>query len=766
MSTDAEEKLRQSVVAVRDAEGRVLGSGFFIGSDGSLLTCFHVVGDKETGKLAQEKYQIYFSKTNHAAECIFSPSDPKQLDIAVLRLSQGKLPDGAALLPLGKWEERLTGEREFRTLGFRSAGRFMGLYADGTIKGEVDIVGIKTPLLQLSPEAPGQEELRPGMSGAPVFYLATERIVGLITTRYLEKDKGSTPVETMPLAIPIEAIAQVWQPLGKRFDQQRLYDQVLRTLSPAGLFTPSRFEHLCEDLPEFFGVDCDTLSSGEPHQSLLEHLQSRRLLDTFIYWLQQNRNYSDVPDDELLALPTPYYDFVNREKERENVLKGSPYIVLDAPAGYGKTRLLKDIEIRSAREGWLCIYVQVPSELSTCESIATSIQEFIGSSGITSLSNPADMGFELGNQLREVKKQLDAADDEAKDRKNGIALLIDNLERMSDAEVDTLINRFIPRMQEAIKGSVSFRVSFAGRYVGQRLKSRAEELPLKVISLTPFEFEVVKETVLHTADVPYSDAALRAAHLMYTTGGHPGCMADILSEMNFTRAPDAYFQEHQKEHHKQVLSVAGLVRKSIPDDLRDIFDVLSVFRIYNYRLLQRILAARLINYDGDADKLEKALTATYLVKRSGGFIQDEIVRRLLAIRLRLKEPDRFIDLCANAKQIYEQDLNLADYRSESIAIEGLYQELQLGYYQGEQTLNDRAALRDRFFAGGGILERYLSKLIEKPDAPDIKANFEAALKDEHNDWEFQFAINFFLRGEQYTNEPYEEIIRQTESFFA
>jgi hypothetical protein len=123
-----------------------------------------------------------------------------------------------------------------------------------------------------------------------------------------------------------------------------------------------------------------------------------------------------------------------------------------------------------------------------------------------------------------------------------------------------------------------------------------------------------------------------------------------------------------------------------------------------------------------------------------------------------------MELCEEARKIYEQDLKEVTSRPEFIALEGLYQELQWGYYTTEQTLAARRSLRDDFLSPDGILCRYLKMLKDKPNAPDAIADFKALFENSGSDWEFRFAVNFFLRGEEYTNEPYEKMVSQIEVF--
>lgn len=673
------DKLQRNVVRVT---GVKVGTGFFIGNDGTLLTCFHILSDEATRDITEEEFTVTFKEQNYQAKCIYTSPDPNLLDIAILRLVDGDLPSRSTLLPLGEWRSQPNQTFGFSTFGFKSPEAFDGLFTEGKIRGRIKeraATALDIELLQLSSEPVGKEEIRPGLSGAPVYYEATGCIVGVITSRFRKKN-----VEIIPLAVPIETIAKVWFPLRERLREEKILRQLPDIID--GWFTEQALKTFYQELRKTVSdlEEYDKLGDDRS-DALLGQIRRKGRVQDFVNYIRFKR--PDIPLNDLIDLPSLHrVDFVNREDELQEVLGryAPPFILFEAPAGYGKTELLKAIEHQHFQNGWLCIYVEIPEVNRAVDLIRLLITK-AGYSYLTSLLPDIRRAGNLLATL--LKKQVDSFG------ASGVILLLDNVERLPKSEVDVFLNHFLPAMQSEIQ---QIRIRLAGRYVGSFWAKQARELKLMIKPLTPFDFRSVRDTV-KLKHPGQKQLDLRAAYLMHITGGHPGCMSRILEIMNFAQPVEENFIEHQDEYNEIVLPVAEKIRESIPQHLRDIFDNLSLFRRYNYRLLQRIIDAGIIEYEGDAINLERELTTTYLVTRKGGFIQDETARRLLAIRLRQEETERFINLCDECRQIYKQDLGESISRPEAVFIECLYQEIRLGYHQHGKTLAGRRGL-SLFFA--------------------------------------------------------------------
>ncbi|CAK8714208.1 hypothetical protein GCAAIG_03555 [Candidatus Electronema halotolerans] len=728
-------ELRNAVACVKGVgTGFEAGTAFFIDNDGTLLTCFHLVKDQERGRPIKS-LTVVFNKQEYPAECIWpsssSPDEVKmadKVDMAVLRLKDGK-PSEALVLPLGEWRYDKQQSCEFKTFGFRESRIFEGLPAAGTIGEYVTLVSSGVELLQLESEAIGKQTLRGGMSGSPVYHEASGRVVGIISERYVNE----TREETIPFAVPIEKIGELY--LYVQFFLHKEY--IIRQLEHIeGILFNEPFTDFYNSLPFFELPKCTSLE--DMSMNFLKWARSGDEIYNLVNWIKDNYYISIY---KKIILPDKYlFNFVNRKDERSEACgnNAAQYILFDAPAGYGKTELLRAIEHEHAKAGWCCIHIKKLSVMDLIYSLAECIDD----------------------QKELVKFIENVVSEDFSDRfklNHRIIFIIDNIEKFPIEEIDSFLNKSLPTMQRVLP---NFRVRMAGRYIGGIWDGKAREIPLLVRPLSPFQFRHVRATVQpYFSEKNETALDLFAAQIMHITGGHPRLMAQIINQDIFKSDPIAVFQ---KCHEEQILESAREIRKSIPDKLKNIFDVLSVFRRYNHRILKEIIKFNLIEWQDDVNELEDALTSTYLVKRKNGFIQDEIVRRLLAIRLRLEENECFLDLCWCARDIYQADLQNSISRPEIIAIEGMYQELQLGCSDNPAN---REKLYCHFFADDGILRNYLELLIKYPDGVDNIINLKSRLEDEKREWEFRFMVNFCLRGEQFNEEPYEQLCKQIEKFY-
>jgi hypothetical protein len=448
--------------------------------------------------------------------------------------------------------------------------------------------------------------------------------------------------------------------------------------------------------------------------------------------------------------------FQNREDEIKDILSSfaPPYFLLDAPAGYGKSVLLQRLAKRFNEKGWLAAYVRLEEGKRLSQLITKLSKEL----GVRCSPRGSDV-YRWGAALAGVTKNEKLEEI----TQNGLVFLIDLDKKPVAGVLEDLLDQFIPAVQGSLRvlpfflGEHNrFRVILAGRCLAEQAKVASHAIPLSVRRLTPFNYGVVRETV-RTLFPHHTDAAVTqiAAHTMYLTGGHPGCIAHCLKKYEEAGlTPDDFLDFCSDEVWKEIVrSVVQDVRDHVPQDLCHVLDRLSVFRYLDYPSLNRLTGGDepiVVGY-GNGYDLADRLTGTYLLSWHGRLLRDDITRRLLAIRLR-EEEKNFPQWCWQAQGMCKDCLQRPDTQSpEAWALEYLYQVLQEDAGVVCDS-NQRAAMRARFFTDE--VPQALQWLAGGRQPIAEKRALEQALDA---DWEFRFTVNYFLREEPYSDLPYQQL---------
>lgn len=300
--------------------------------------------------------------------------------------------------------------------------------------------------------------------------------------------------------------------------------------------------------------------------------------------------------------------FVNRVNEVRYIteLYCPPYLLITAPMGYGKTRLLEVVKTQLQGQNWLCISIRLSRKTSSsiCD-ISKKILEQLGYQNIQALDlkTAERCGEEVGKGLLRALEGVP----------KNILLMIDEIEAVDDDVAKQLLNQLVIVLKDMLKRDVvgracQFRLILAGRYISH-WKSLDSQIPMELLSLTPFDFSAISQVVENVAakDPSSSTSEFRqifAAHLMYVTAGHPACMTKILKE-DFGRSLIVIEKNTQKYYEDIVAPVIQEMQEYIPHELQSILSTLSVVRRFNSLMLRYFLERKLIDWGkrGHIDKL-------------------------------------------------------------------------------------------------------------------------------------------------------------------
>jgi hypothetical protein len=498
----------------------------------------------------------------------------------------------------------------------------------------------------------------------------------------------------------------------------------------------------------------------------LERLDFLDKLESVLHGREEFRERLSDLLEQLQEVANATVDFVNRRDELQHILNESTpramYWIIDAPAGGGKSRFLQEIRWRYQNQGWVCCYQEIPhGESPSALDLANLIMSVraLGVSPFKDAFDPKQLGGEIAIRLLGAETGIEKV---SVARKRGICIQLDNLEVLSDESLSELA-RLTSGIYEGLHASGFFdrynklRFFFAGRYIGRKrhiFESKAN-LVTAQCSLSPYSFEAIRETVdQYAAKTAPQESHLPnlSAHLMHLTGGHPKCIATILEEMatdHFARIP--FMLGQYNSLRKDIISpTLKRIEQGIDSKVISIMETLSVFRKYNHRLLDILVGNEMIIWSDNVYQLEEVLTETNLLTRSRSFLQDDITRRLLAVRLRHRSPERFADLCSVGLKFYEDYFNLGSplYPAE-IAVEWLYQKLLHEYYANEQRGSElQQAMLD-------AIDYIFDLLVKKWDYREVIPSFLEILDE---DWELVFLVNFLLRDDGFSNEQSRKLV--------
>jgi hypothetical protein len=434
-------------------------------------------------------------------------------------------------------------------------------------------------------------------------------------------------------------------------------------------------------------VDYDDLpASGKANKAreLIAFLQRHDRIPELLMIGRELR--PDFPWDEITG-PTPQalprIEFVNREHEL-NMLRverlrasQSPYVLLNAPAGYGKSYLLARLvaTIKSDERlvnAWGLRYLNC-SHLRE-EQIDTIVETITGHTALDSSKEaPAAVcDFVLGELAAPLPEGRRAA-----------LLIFDSVERLHpEARVwlYELLRELQARTRIGHRELITVRVIIAGRYVEAFWEGYAGLQPRppapQRINLSPFDQHAIQELIWDQAQalqIPLDDRTVAqiSEQVEYLGGGHPQVicgLVDYLAGEHFAIGPRVadYFESYRAHLVQTYLApVAAALVESLASPLRTCAQILSVFRRVNANTLQELVRAGILPPETNAINLLGDMQRAQLLQGPSirePFYRDNALRRVWALDMAHRSPEsraqyqRFNRLALEIYENWIQDL--------------------------------------------------------------------------------------------------------------
>lgn len=500
-----------------------------------------------------------------------------------------------------------------------------------------------------------------------------------------------------------------------------------------------------EDLAFTLGVDSSELDSksfSATVRSFIEYVQRRdRLLELLELLIEKRPNvqWPVWPG----ALTEVRFPFTNRDGEIQHIISSfAPYRIIEAPIGYGKTALLKELRDRFENFSWRSKYIEADGSVQLSDVIHPLFQE-------THQDN----------------------------RIQGIVILVD-MHRIPDELLLTNLLEQTVSVHNFLQCETTFfaqkpggfRVIFAGRHMSTLRDKVETDLPLATTTLSTFDFDVIyrSASAYLTKKRNINDTAVRqlAAHLLHLTGGHPGCMAKVIEKYattGLTSVNQFFLQEWDSILRDDVLPVIDNIRSEIGTSftgkgIPEFIDT-NTLRYFIYPVLEKLMEK--CSFEGIHEVVEFAdqLTASQLFERdlATNFLHDGVIRRLNTIRLWYKYPENFRQKCLDAREICIDYLKQNDSQLPvRWAVESLFQFL-LAHVSQIAEAKQRSELKQQFFTE--IVPETFQALTSVAARKEhfLRRDFANLLR---GDWEFEFLVNYYLReaNNLYTSEPFNQLV--------
>lgn len=367
-----------------------------------------------------------------------------------------------------------------------------------------------------------------------------------------------------------------------------------------------------------------------------------------------------IPEQALMervfaasTIPPDTIKFVDREAELAMICNpaGPHLLVVDAPAGYGKTYLLrraKQLYIEQMPE-WKTAYIDLKSLPSGAgeEYLIEQIAWQIIDRGSTSVE---DLAAGIAGQGHSV------------------VILVDSCEN-NDQLTRYLEDHAIPELRERLRlPGVPVRVVFAGRH----LSTFGHWPQYQIVPLAPFNETAILELLLSPeieAGVQLSrDAIDDVAHeILFLSGGHPGAIQRLLTSLIDRQGVIGIRDRSDRRElfDRYVSSIVDELLAEVPADYREVLAKLSIFRQFNANTIMELQSIGEFGDIGNLDPLSilSRLVTTGLISSpsigSPYFIESMCLRRLLCTRMYLEQPKRYYELNQVAYQMYGKWVNLA-----------------------------------------------------------------------------------------------------------
>ena len=432
-------------------------------------------------------------------------------------------------------------------------------------------------------------------------------------------------------------------------------------------YSEEDLRNLCFDL----GVDHENLQ-GETKPALVRelcaYLERHSRIPELMEMVKKTRPdvpWEDTSEKSLDQTEDHFLEFANREQEmsllKDFLIKRSPpsHILIDAPAGYGKSFMLRRLLDPMKLAGW-CWYLldvrsgghMLPEELIRC-----LIQQLAGSSSqsIERISSREKLEDKLLSMLSVLFRSC----------KGGV-LVIDSVDDLTESKSAEWLRKFLKEIPRKIRDDCKqFSVVISGRQAKRFWK---RELPY-IILLSPFtvsEVDRLLKGVCERTGIVRPSKTLRslATCIYHFSGGHPDAIQSLIAKVHTSGFPMGAKELIDKQHRLYEQYLKPLIDRTLEStqqETRELLSMLSPLRMWNWSSIKTLVDEGFLE-NMSPDDYVSILTRTDFVlspekQYNPPFYRDGIMRHLLAFEREVVARQNFIALNMLAVDFYDECLH-------------------------------------------------------------------------------------------------------------